>query len=61
VRPDADHLDPTVEAEFLGSLTICEDGELRPSVNTFGAVVDKFGVYRMPEDPPEPLDRRPRE
>lgn len=50
--------DDSVDAEFVGRLTICEDGELRPTYNQFGAVVDKFGVYRMPEDPPEPLERR---
>ena len=43
--------DSMVEAEFRGSLTICEDGELRPTRDSLtGAVVDKFGVYRMPED-----------
>lgn len=54
--------DDTVDAEFRGYLTICEDGELRPTINTFGAVTDRFGVYRMPEESlPEPLDRRPGE
>lgn len=37
------------DAEFL-SLTICEDGALRPTRNEFGAVIDKFGVYRGPEE-----------
>lgn len=39
------------------ALTICEDGELRPTRNEFGGVVDRFGVYRMPEDESHPQDR----
>jgi len=43
--------DPAVEVEFSGSLTLCEDGSIRPTVNSItGAVVDKFGVYRAEED-----------
>ena len=43
--------DPQVDAEFRGSLTICEDGALRPTFNQTGGVVDKFGVYRIPDEP----------
>jgi hypothetical protein len=46
-----------VDAEFCGSLTITEEGELRPSRNRFGAVIDRFGVTRMPEDESQPKDR----
>lgn len=51
--------DQSVEAEFLGSLTICEDGQLLPTYDIHGGVLDKFGIYRPTEDPPEPFsDRR---
>lgn len=49
--------DDSVEAEFCGSLTVTEQGDLLPTRDRFGNVVDRFGTYRAVEDESQPKDR----